>query len=87
MTRRLILVALDELNQRVRFGTCKRSCAQLLNQQAPLEAHIESFVAQKPFLKNWQIERAAFAPKINKATRSQLQRKGFIVQDLTDLLA
>lgn len=79
------LIALDELNERIRFGTCKRSEDKLVKDVASHQEHVRRFLDTHSRLESWAVENVAIAPRIGDATRSDLRTRGFIPQDLKDL--
>jgi len=81
------LVALNEDNSVIRFGSCKRSGSALLPDLTKLDGHIQRFLKAFPKHAAWKIEKVAIAPKITDAERRQIQSKGHIPQDLNDLTA
>ena len=82
----LDLVAIDDENQRLRLGTCKRSAGKLLPSLAPTDGHIARFLAAFPKLASFTVERVALAPTLDAAQRQAIQAGGYIPQDLNDLL-
>jgi AAA+ ATPase superfamily predicted ATPase len=79
------LVALDETRQRLRLGTCKRSASKLASHLVQFDGHVARFLDAKPSLKSWTLEKVAIAPRISGAERANLQRAGYLPQDLADL--
>ena len=80
------LVAINEDNRAIRFGTIKRSPERLLGSIDALNGHIDRFLAAHRRYRGWRLERAAIAPKIDHAMRVSLEAMGAIPQDLTDLV-
>jgi len=80
------LVALNEGDEVIRFGTCKRSASKLISDVPSFEGHISRFLTAHPRYSGWTIERVAVAPVIDEEIRATLQAKGCIPQDLPDLL-
>lgn len=81
------LVALDELGERIRFGTCKRSAEKLQNSLALTDIRIESFLDAHQHYRSWTVERVAIAPLLDGPTRKAVERCGYVGQDLRDLTA
>lgn len=79
------LVAVNERDKVIRFGTCKRSTSRLLPDLDRFSAHVERFLQSHPKLRDWRIERAAIAVAHDAHTRRTLESRGFIAQDLVDL--
>lgn len=81
------LVALNETDQVVRFGSCKRNPDRLLSDLAIFNGHVERFLDAFPKFSNWKIERVSLAPTIPAEVRSRLAAAGHLAQDLVDLTA
>ena len=81
------LVALNESDSIIRFGSCKRSADKLLADIAVFDGHIQRFLDAFPKYKSWTIERVSIAPVVPADLRADLQRRNRIVQDLSDLTA
>lgn len=80
------LVAVNDDDRVVRFGTIKRSAARLLGSVDALKGHIDRFLAVHRGYRDWRLERVAIAPRIDPELRSALEAQGVIPQDLTDLV-
>ena len=81
------LVALDEPNKRIRFGSCKRTAtAHDGTAMAKFEKHIEAFLLPREHrqLQGWQHEKVLFAPEFTHADRATLTERGYICMDLYD---
>jgi hypothetical protein len=81
------LVALDEPNKRIRFGSCKRAAsAHDGTALAKFEKHIEAFLLPREHrqLQGWQREKVLFAPEFGDAERAALSQRGYICKDLYD---
>jgi len=81
------LVALNETDRRIRFGSCKRSADKLGVDVAVFDGHVGRFLAAHPQYAEWQVEKVSIAPSIAPEVRARLQARGHLVQDLTDLTA
>lgn len=79
------LVAVDESNGIIRFGTCKRSAEKLFASLARDEEHIQRFLDALPRYAGMAVERAAIAPALSDAQRAALRARNWIPQDLTTL--
>jgi hypothetical protein len=81
------LVAIDAVNKKIRFGSCKRSehahDAQAL---AKFEQHISGFLAAREYkyLESWVCEKVLFSPVFSATHRNDLKSKGFGCYDLND---
>ena len=86
-TTEIDLVALNDEDRVLRFGTCKRSASKLAADVAAFEAHVARFRAAFPRYESWTTQRVALAPVIPDDVRKALQARGLLVQDLADLCA
>lgn len=82
----LDLVAVDDANHIVRVANIKRSAAKLLSSEQSFRAHLNRFLEAFPRLQGWTVERAAISVDLTAAERADLVRRGYIAQDLADLL-
>lgn len=82
----LDLVAVDEESRTVRIGNVKRSPEKLLQSEGRFLACVERFLEAFPHLQDWRVERAAITVSLTKDERAELQRRGYVAQDLMDLL-
>jgi AAA+ ATPase superfamily predicted ATPase len=82
----LDFVAIDEDNKALRLATCKRSPEKLLASLAVTDGHIGRFLEAFPRYAAWRIDRLAVAPTLNAEQRAALVSRGYLAQDLTDLL-
>lgn len=81
------LVALDEANKRIRFGSCKRNADRLVADIPKLEGHVGRFLAAHTRFDGWTIEKIGIAPRLSPEVRARLHDAGQLAQDLGDLLA
>ncbi len=79
------LVALNETDKVIRFGTCKRSADRLAADIDAFEGHVQRFLDQFSRYRSWRVELASIAPRIPAELRTHLEGRGRIVEDLTDL--
>jgi hypothetical protein len=79
------LVALNEDEKIVRFGTIKRDPARLQSSFASLHTSIDVFLRNHVRLQGYKQEIVAIAPELSLAQRESIQGQGAIAQDLTDL--
>lgn len=81
------LVAIDEENKKIRFGSCKRA-ATAHNGDAlkKFEEHLAGFLQAREHrhLANWHIEKVLFSPVFDAPTRAVLTGKGYVCKDLLD---
>jgi len=82
------LVAIDQDARRIRFGTCKRSASKLKPDLANCRGHVTRFLQDhRRFDDTWTVEHVAIAPRIEAEDRVAIAARGFIPQDLRDLVA
>lgn len=81
------VVALDEPNKRIRFGSCKRSAEAHTNESlADFEKHVAGFLASKDHkrVQDWSKEMVLFSPTFTDGDRVHFSSKGYMVKDLND---
>lgn len=81
------LVALNEEEQVVRLGTCKRSAERLAPDLATFDGHIARFAKASARTRGWRVERVAIATRHSPDTRKAAERAGYLAQDLDDLVS
>ncbi len=81
------LVAMNEGDQVIRFGSCKRTAARLIDDASGFDGHVGRFLDQFPRYKTWTVQRACLAPVVPNEIRAYLQGRGYYVEDLADLTA
>ena len=81
------LVAVDEVRQTIRFGSCKRSSERLGASLSATEGHIARFLAQLPEYAGYAQQKVALAPTIAPDFAVDLQARGWIPEDLRTLTA
>jgi AAA+ ATPase superfamily predicted ATPase len=79
------LVALNEDEEVVRFGTIKRDAARLPDSFSSLRESVDVFLKSHSRLQNWTREFVAVAPELSASQREAIAKQGFLAQDLTDL--
>ncbi len=79
------LVAVNEVDERIRFGSCKRSASKVVADANNLRMHVDRFLRGSPKYRSWEIELAGFAPRLDADARERLQRNGITPLDLDDL--
>ncbi|MEW5984498.1 MAG: AAA family ATPase [Acidobacteriota bacterium] len=79
------LVAVNEDDRVVRFGTVKRNPERLLGSLYMLQGHVGRFLAAHRPYRDWRHERVAIAPNIGQSLRNALHDRGVIAEDLNDL--
>lgn len=81
------VVALDEENKKVRFGSCKRSeSAHDGASLSEFRAHVTAFLATKEGKRvaGWEQELMMFSPVFSPEKKAHLQKSGFLSMDLRD---
>lgn len=81
------LVAMNEDERRIRFGSCKRNADKLPGSIAGLKHAAGRFLAVQKRFAGWSVEYAAIAPTIPDELRRQLEAEGVVPQSLSDLIA
>lgn len=79
------LVAVNETDEIIRFGSCKRSPSKLLSDVNNFKGHVERFLGAMPRYRTWGVQYAGIAPVLNAVERAVLARHDVIPQDLNDL--
>lgn len=79
------LVAVNEDEERIRFGTCKRNPERLLESVPGLQRSTARFLALHARFKSWRIEYVAIAPIISAKISDALSAHGVSPQSLRDL--
>lgn len=79
------LVALNETDKIMRVGLCKRSAGELIADLLVFDGHVRRFLGQFPSYAEWRVERVCLAPRVPEDIRQTIERRGYLVQDLTDL--
>lgn len=79
------LVAVNDDTRRIRFGSCRRSPAKLEPSLATTDGHIARFLDQERRYAAYTVERVAFAPVVEPASRARIEAKGWRVEDLPAL--
>ena len=81
------LVAVNEDERRIRFGTCKRNPDRLIGSADALKTGADRFLAVHPKFQGWTSEYVAIAPDIGESARAALQERDVLPQSLVDLTA
>ena len=68
------LVAVNEKDNRIRFGSCKRSPDKLLSDITNFKNHVDRFLNENRTYQTWQVEYVAVAPRLNTDERKVLTR-------------
>ena len=79
------LVAVNENEKRIRFGSCKRSPSKLIADVNNFKGHVERFLDALPRYRDWRIDLVAVAPRLDGDERSILLQYDVLPQDLNDL--
>ena len=81
------LVAVDEPNKRIRFGSCKRAAtAHDGAAMERFEGHVAAFLRTREhrYLQAWHCEKVLFAPEFSDDQRAALIRSEYLCKDLRD---
>ena len=79
------LVAVNETDRCLRFGSCKRSPGKLIADINNFKGHVARFLEAFREYQDWQIEHVAIAPRLADEHRRILTQHKIIPQDLVDL--
>ncbi len=79
------LVAVNETDESIRFGSCKRSPSKLLSEVNNFKQHVERFLQTMPKYQGWTKQYVGIAPVLSTEQRAILTSHGIIPQDLNDL--
>ena len=79
------LVAIDETETAIRFGSCKRSPHRLLSGVNDFKQHVERFLQTMPQYQTWSHHYVGIAPTLNAEQRAILSGHGVLAEDLGDL--
>jgi AAA+ ATPase superfamily predicted ATPase len=79
------LVAVNETDEVIRFGSCKRSPAKLLSDINNFKGHVGRFLDAFPKYQAWKVEYVGTSPLLDAGQRAVLTRHDVIPQDLADL--
>ena len=79
------LVAVNETEQSIRFGSCKRSPRTLLSDVNNFKRHVGQFLQALPKYQGWTQQYVGIAPALDIDRRAILAGEGIIPQDLVDL--
>ena len=80
------LVAINEEEQRIRFGTCKRNQEKLPNSIDALTRSAGRFLDTHARFNAWRAEYVAIAPVISPDMKAMLEARGVTAQSLADLI-
>lgn len=79
------LVAVNDDEKRIRFGSCKRSTNKLLSDIGNFKNHVERFLNENRTYQKWQIEYVGISIRLNQEERKVLTRNDVLPQSLEDL--
>ncbi len=79
------LIALNDETNTIRFGTCKRGAGRIPGHLPVFDGHIDRFLRAHAQYKDWTIEKVAIAPRLSASIRVEIEKSGYIAQDLVDL--
>jgi uncharacterized protein len=79
------LVAVNETDECIRLGSCKRSPSKLLSDVNNFKGHVERFLDTMPRYRAWKVQYVGIAPVLDAEQRTILVRHDVIPQDLNDL--
>lgn len=76
------LVAIDDITETIRFGSCKRSADK--HDTAVFDGHVERFLKTKDGRRftGWTVQKALYSPAFDEKQRQGLEDSGYICRDL-----
>lgn len=81
------LVAVNDGDKRIRFGSCKRSPNKLLSDITNFKSHVDRFLNENRTYQKWKVERVGVAPRLTEDERKVLLRADITPQPLDELIA
>jgi AAA+ ATPase superfamily predicted ATPase len=81
------LVAVNEAEEIIRFGSCKRSPSKLLSDVNNFKGHVDRFLETMPKYRSWRKQYVGVSPVLDAEQRAVLTRHDVIPQDLNDLVS
>jgi AAA+ ATPase superfamily predicted ATPase len=81
------LVAVNETEQKIRFGSCKRSEEKLLASIPSLKKCAEKFLKKFAKYHKWTIEYVVITPQISQENRTKITSQNVLVEDFSDLFS
>ncbi len=79
------LVAVNEMTESIRFGSCKRSPKKLLADANNFKHHVARFLDSMPQYRSWKREYVGISPTLDAEHRDLLLHHDILPQDLHDL--
>jgi AAA+ ATPase superfamily predicted ATPase len=79
------LVAVNEADRSIRFGSCKRTPRKLLSDLNNFQQHVERFLRVMPRYEGWTKQCVGIAPTLDNQQRDVLSKHGIMPLDLNDL--
>ncbi len=79
------LVAVNDKEKRIRFGSCKRSSKKLLSDIRNLKNHVDRFLNEHRSFQKWKIEYVGISVRLSDDERIVLNRNDVLPQSLDDL--
>jgi hypothetical protein len=81
------LVAVNDNENRMRFGSCKRSPGKLLSDITKFKNHVDRFLNEHRSYQKWKIEYVGISVRLSEDERTVLMRNDILPQSLEDLTA
>jgi uncharacterized protein len=81
------LVAVNDRDGRIRFGSCKRSPNKLLSDVTNFKNHVDRFLNEHRTYQKWKVEYVGVAPRLSEDERRVLMRADILPQPLDELIA
>jgi hypothetical protein len=80
------LVAINEEERRIRFGTCKRNADRLIGSVDGLIYSTDRFLKSHPRFKGWKTEFVGIAPHIDSEVAAKLLSRNLIPESLAEMI-
>jgi AAA+ ATPase superfamily predicted ATPase len=80
------LVAVNEDERRIRFGSCKRNAERLIDSVIPLKRSADRFLKSHSRFNGWETEFVAISPTIDLPIRQLLLEHDVLPESLPDLI-
>ena len=81
------LVAVNEAEKRIRFGSCKRSANKLLGDVRNLKDHVARFLNENRAYQKWKIDYVGISVRLTADDQKVLARNDILPQPLDHLTA
>jgi hypothetical protein len=77
----------NEVDGRIRFGSCKQSPSRLLTEITNFKNHVARFLNENRTYQKWKVEYVGIAPRLTKDEQKVLTRADIIPQPLNEMIS